>query len=116
MVTKKRITYGEISEVYARHPNLLHRTLSFYNKILFLVNVGFHESLPWHHIPEVSNHQCNCRDNLCVYCPLKAAICEVTPQAIWPIAKFLTKRGGPKAPLAIHGHLGPYFIQLIKPT
>jgi hypothetical protein len=25
--------------------------------------------------------------------------CEVTPQAIWPIAKSLTKRGGPKAQL-----------------
>jgi hypothetical protein len=24
--------------------------------------------------------------------------CEVTPHAIWPIAKSLTKRGGPKAP------------------
>jgi hypothetical protein len=25
------------------------------------------------------------------------ANCEVTPQAIWPIAKSITKRGGPKA-------------------
>jgi hypothetical protein len=31
--------------------------------------------------------------------------CEVTPHAIWPIAKSLTKRGGPKAPTAIHGPL-----------
>jgi hypothetical protein len=32
--------------------------------------------------------------------------CEVTPQAIWPIAKSLKKRGGPKA-TEIHGPLGP---------
>jgi hypothetical protein len=35
--------------------------------------------------------------------------CEVTPQAIWPIAKSLTKRGGPKVPTAIHGPLGPVY-------
>jgi hypothetical protein len=35
--------------------------------------------------------------------------CEVTPNAIWPIAKSLTKRGGPKAPATIHGLLGPAF-------
>jgi hypothetical protein len=35
--------------------------------------------------------------------------CEVTPQAIWPLAKSLTKRGGPKAPTAIHGPSGPIF-------
>jgi hypothetical protein len=35
--------------------------------------------------------------------------CEVTPHAIWPIAKSLTKRGGPKAPNAIYGPLGPAF-------
>jgi hypothetical protein len=35
--------------------------------------------------------------------------CEVTRHAIWPIAKSLTKRGGPKAPTAIHGLLGPAF-------
>jgi hypothetical protein len=29
--------------------------------------------------------------------------CEVTPQAIWPIAKSLTKRGEPKGTTAIHG-------------
>jgi hypothetical protein len=34
---------------------------------------------------------------------------EVTPQAIWPIAKSLTKRGEPKATTAIHGPLGPIF-------
>jgi hypothetical protein len=34
---------------------------------------------------------------------------EVTPQAIWPIAKSLTKRGEPKATTAIHASLGPVF-------
>jgi hypothetical protein len=29
--------------------------------------------------------------------------CEVTPQALWPVAKSLMKRDGPKAPTAIHG-------------
>jgi hypothetical protein len=28
---------------------------------------------------------------------------EVAPQAMWPIAKFLLKRNGPRAPTAIHG-------------
>jgi hypothetical protein len=31
---------------------------------------------------------------------------EVTPQAIWPIAKYLIKRDGPKSPTAIQGPLG----------
>jgi hypothetical protein len=35
--------------------------------------------------------------------------CELIPHAIWPIAKSLTERGGPKAPTAIHGPLGPAF-------
>jgi hypothetical protein len=35
--------------------------------------------------------------------------CEVTPQAIWPIAKSLTMRGEPKETTAIHGRLGPVF-------
>jgi hypothetical protein len=35
--------------------------------------------------------------------------CEVILQAIWPIAKSLTKRGGPKAPTAIHDYVGPVF-------
>jgi hypothetical protein len=30
----------------------------------------------------------------------KLSNCKVTPQAIWPIAKSLTKRGGSKAPSA----------------
>jgi hypothetical protein len=42
------------------------------------------------------------------------ANCEVTPQAIWPIAKSLIKRGGPKAPSAIHGPLGPTFYPVDK--
>jgi hypothetical protein len=31
---------------------------------------------------------------------------ELTPQAIWPIAKSLTNRDGPRAPTAIHCLLG----------
>ncbi|PNF42024.1 hypothetical protein B7P43_G12302 [Cryptotermes secundus] len=34
---------------------------------------------------------------------------EVTPQSIWPIAKFLLKRDGPRAPTAIHGSHGLTF-------
>jgi hypothetical protein len=36
----------------------------------------------------------------------KVGICEVTPQALWPIAKPFMKRDGPKAPTAIHGPIG----------
>jgi hypothetical protein len=36
----------------------------------------------------------------------KIANTEVTPQTIWPIAKSVTKRNGPKAPTAIRGPLG----------
>jgi hypothetical protein len=36
----------------------------------------------------------------------KISNAEVTPQAIWPIAKSLLKRDGPRAPTAIHGALG----------
>jgi hypothetical protein len=39
----------------------------------------------------------------------KTENCEVTPQAIWPIAKSLTKRGEPKATTALHCPLGPVF-------
>jgi hypothetical protein len=42
------------------------------------------------------------------------ANCEVTHQGIWPIAKSLTKRGGPKAPAATHGPLGPSFHPIDK--
>jgi hypothetical protein len=34
---------------------------------------------------------------------------EVTHQAIWPIAKSLLKRYGPRAPTAIHGSSGLQF-------
>jgi hypothetical protein len=34
---------------------------------------------------------------------------EAKPQAIWPIAKSLLKRDGPRAPTAIHGALGLKF-------
>jgi hypothetical protein len=35
---------------------------------------------------------------------------EVTPQAIWPTAKFLIKWDRPKAPSAIHSPLGLTFL------
>jgi hypothetical protein len=35
----------------------------------------------------------------------KAGNCEVTPQALWPIAKSFMKRDGPKAPIAVHDPL-----------
>jgi hypothetical protein len=40
--------------------------------------------------------------------------CEATPQVIWPIAKSLSKRGGPKAPSEIHGPLGLIFYPIHK--
>jgi hypothetical protein len=40
--------------------------------------------------------------------------CEVTPQAIWHIAKSLTKRGGPKALSAIHDPVCPIFYPVDK--
>jgi hypothetical protein len=47
-------------------------------------------------------------------CETKLANCEVTPQAIWPIAKSLSKTGGPKTPSAFHGPLGPMFYRIDK--
>jgi hypothetical protein len=47
-------------------------------------------------------------------CETKIANTEVTPQAIWPIAKSFKKRDGPKAPTAIHGPLGFTFHPLEK--
>jgi hypothetical protein len=44
----------------------------------------------------------------------KKANCEATPQALWPIAKSLLKRDGPKAPTAIHGSSGLKFHPLEK--
>jgi hypothetical protein len=40
--------------------------------------------------------------------------CEVTPHAIWPVAKSLMKRDGPKAPTAIHCLLGLKYHPLEK--
>jgi hypothetical protein len=34
---------------------------------------------------------------------IKVGNFEVTPQALWPIAKSLMKRDGPNVPTAIHG-------------
>jgi hypothetical protein len=42
------------------------------------------------------------------------ANCEVTPQAIWPIAGSLTKMGGPNTPSAILGPLGPTIYPINK--
>jgi hypothetical protein len=42
--------------------------------------------------------------------------CEVTPQVIWPIAKSIMKRGGSKAPTAVHDPLGLKFLPLEKST
>jgi hypothetical protein len=40
---------------------------------------------------------------------------KVTPQSIWPIAKSLLRRDGPRAPTAIHGSLGlKYLLPLDK--
>jgi hypothetical protein len=39
-------------------------------------------------------------------CKTKAGNCEVTPQALQPIAKLLMKRNGPRAPTADDGSLG----------
>jgi hypothetical protein len=41
---------------------------------------------------------------------------ELTPPAIWPIAKSLTNRGGPRAPTAIHGLLGLKYHPVDKAT
>jgi hypothetical protein len=42
------------------------------------------------------------------------AHCRVTPQAVWPIVKFLTKTGEPKAPSAVHGLLSPILYPIDK--
>jgi hypothetical protein len=44
----------------------------------------------------------------------KLTNCEVASQAIWSIAKSLSKKGGPKAPSEIHGLLGPIFYPVDK--
>jgi hypothetical protein len=45
---------------------------------------------------------------------IKMSNTEVTPQAIWPIAKSLLQRDGPRVPTAIHGPLGLKFHPLEK--
>jgi hypothetical protein len=44
----------------------------------------------------------------------KIANTDVTPQAIWPIAKSLMTRDGPQDPTAIHGPFGLTFLPLEK--
>jgi len=39
---------------------------------------------------------------------------EITHHAIWPLAKSLMKRDGPKAPTAIHGISGLIFLPTEK--
>jgi hypothetical protein len=41
---------------------------------------------------------------------------EVTPQAIWPIAKSLLKKDWPRAPTSIHGASGLKFHSSSNPT
>jgi hypothetical protein len=45
---------------------------------------------------------------------MKLANCEVTLQAIWPIAKSLSKSDGPNASSAVHGPFGPIFYPISK--
>jgi hypothetical protein len=40
--------------------------------------------------------------------------CEVTPRAIWPIARALLNRDAPKAPTAVHGYSGLKFCPYEK--
>jgi hypothetical protein len=42
-------------------------------------------------------------------CKIKISDTEVTPHTIWPIAKSLLKRDGPRVPTAIHGPSGLKF-------
>jgi hypothetical protein len=44
----------------------------------------------------------------------RTKLTNVTPQAIWPIAKSLANRDGPRAPIAIHGPSGPTFQSIDK--
>jgi hypothetical protein len=43
---------------------------------------------------------------------IRVGNCEVTPQAIWSIARALLNRDAPKAPTAVHG----YSVRVKKPT
>jgi hypothetical protein len=44
-----------------------------------------------------------------MYNETKLTNTEVAPQTIWPIAKSLANRDGPRAPTAIRGPSGPKF-------
>jgi hypothetical protein len=44
----------------------------------------------------------------------KLVNCEVTFQAVWPVAKSLSKRGELKAPSAVHDPIGPIFYPFDK--
>jgi hypothetical protein len=61
-----------------------------------------------------SNYQKNSPEKVLERCETNFGNCKVTPQAIWPIPKSLSKMGGPKAPSAIHGLLGPTFYSIDK--
>jgi hypothetical protein len=45
---------------------------------------------------------------------MKLENCKVTPKAIWPITKFLQKRGEPRALFEVYGPLGPVFYPINK--
>jgi hypothetical protein len=49
-------------------------------------------------------------------CKIKIDNAEVTLQGIWPIAKSLLKRDGPRAPTVIYGASGHKFHPSEKPT
>jgi hypothetical protein len=44
----------------------------------------------------------------------KLTNCEVTSQAVWLIAEFLSKSGGPETPSEVHCPLGPIFYPIDK--
>jgi hypothetical protein len=44
----------------------------------------------------------------------KLANCEVTPKTIWPVAKSLTNKNGPKALFATRGPLSTKFYPIDK--
>jgi hypothetical protein len=46
----------------------------------------------------------------------KVVNCEVTPQALWPVAKLVMKRDGSKAPTSVYGPLGKTYHPNDKPT
>jgi hypothetical protein len=58
--------------------------------------------------------RCTSQKKALEQCETTLANTEATPQAIWPIAKSLTYRDGPKAPTAIHAPSGITFHLLEK--